>query len=97
MIPIIGGVTRAQSDALRRPQADPRVQAIRCLNCHRLRKHPRTDDPRTWNCVCGGIQFVKSHPHEDELQIALKLYSRELEENNTYGAVAQEVIRSGGS
>lgn len=97
MIPIVGGVTRKQSDALRRPLPDPRVQAIRCLDCRRLRRHPKTDDPRTWNCVCGGIQFVRSFPHDDELQIACKLYERELEENNTYTLMSQELIREVGS
>lgn len=77
--------------------ADPRVQAIRCVGCHRLRAHPKKDDPRTLFCGCGGIAFIAAFPHDDELQLAVKLYSRELEENNTYGAIAQEVIRSGGS
>jgi len=40
---------------------------------------------------------VASVPHEDELQLALKLYERELEENNTYSRMAQELIREVGS
>ena len=90
---MVRGVSEEQRDRLRKPAPDPRVQAIRCINCHRLRHHPKTDDPRTWNCVCGGIQFVASFPHDDELQLAIKLYSRELEENGTYNAISQEIIR----
>jgi hypothetical protein len=73
---------------------DPRVQAIRCLGCHRLRPHPKTEDPRTWNCGCGGIRFEATFPHDDELALALRLYSREIEERNLYGVIAQEVIAS---
>jgi len=94
---VMRGVSDAHAERLRHPVPDPRVQAIRCVNCHRLRHHPKSDDPRTWNCGCGGIEFVSSFPHDDELQIALKLYERELEENNTYSLISQELIRSGGS
>jgi len=78
---------------LQQPKVDPRVQAIRCLGCNRLRQHPKKDDPRTWNCGCGGIQFVTTFPHDDELPLAMKLYARELEENNTYSLMSQELIR----
>jgi len=71
---------------------DPRVQCIRCTNCHRLRHHPVKDDPRTWNCGCGGMSFQDAFPHNDELSLAIKLYSREIEINNLYGHLAMEVI-----
>ena len=77
--------------------SDPRVQAIRCSRCNRLRSHPRTDDPRTFNCGCGGVEFYDTFPHGDEVQLALKLYSRELEENNTYSLMSRELIREIGS
>jgi hypothetical protein len=72
-----------------RGQRDLRVQAIRCLNCHRLRAYPTNRVPF---CACGGAEFVKTFPHPDEEQIALRLYSRQLEENNAYGRIAQELI-----
>ncbi len=50
------------------------------------------DDVRTWNCGCGAIEFVASFPHPHEEQIALRLYSRELEENNTYSGIANELM-----
>jgi hypothetical protein len=67
-------------EMVKRRTRDPRVQAIRCTSCHRLRAHPR--DARTYNCGCGGTAFVASFPHPDEEQIALKLYAREIEESN---------------
>ena len=73
--------------------ADPRVQAIRCLSCHRLRPYPKKDEPKTLYCGCGGISFQNSFPHDDELQIALKLYSREIEESGVYNKISQEIIR----
>jgi hypothetical protein len=88
-------IAHAQKMVAAKP--DPRVQAIRCMACRRLRSNPRSDDPRTWNCACGGIDFVETVPHDDELQIAVKLYSRELEENNTYSLMSRELIREVGS
>jgi len=38
------------------------------------------------------MQFVGSMPHPDEEQLALKLYAREIEESNLYGAVAGEIL-----
>lgn len=73
-------------------QSDPRVQAIRCTDCHRLRAHP-TGDPRTFYCGCGGVRFVDTFPHDDELKVALKLYAREIEESNLYVKIAQEIIQ----
>ena len=75
-----------------RNASDKRVQAIRCTSCHRLRQHPKQDDPRTCNCPCGGFSFVNSFPHPDEEQLAIKLYSRELEENGTFTNIAKEVL-----
>jgi len=90
-------LTPAQASRLRQRSADPRVQAIRCSKCHRLRAHPKKDDPRTFNCGCGGLSFETTFPHDDELPLALKLYARELEENNTYTLMSQELIREVGS
>lgn len=68
-------------------QDDDRIQAIRCMGCHRLRPHPRgnvdaasviTDSARV--CICGDIRIMKTFPLEDEEQLALKLYAREIEE-----------------
>jgi len=78
---------------LQQGAADPRVQAIRCLACHRLRPYPKKDEPRTLYCGCGCISFASTFPHDDELQVAIRLYSRELEENNTYSLMSQEIIR----
>lgn len=76
----------------KRNKSDKRVQCIRCRDCNRLRAHPRQDDPRTWNCGCGGLTFVSSHPHPDELQLAIRLYSRDIEEQNSYSNVAKEIL-----
>ena len=83
-------ITELQASRIRKP--DPRVQAIRCKHCNRLRQHPRTDDWKSFYCGCGSMQFVASFPHPDEEQLALKLYSRELEEKNTYSALAEELL-----
>lgn len=72
--------------------SDPRVQAIRCTGCHRLRQHPEQDDPRTLYCGCGGITFQDAFPHDDEVQLAIRLYSRQIEEKGLYAAVAAEVV-----
>ena len=68
---------------------DPRVQAIRCMDCHRLRKNPTSGRP---NCACGSIRFVSTFPHPDEEQIALQLYAEEIEAANLYGVIAREVV-----
>ena len=68
---------------------DPRVQALRCKDCHRLRRPPTARRP---NCACGSIRFVSTFPHPDEEQIALKLYAPEIEAANLYGLIAREVI-----
>ena len=68
---------------------DVRVQAIRCSDCHRLRRHPNKGVP---NCACGSVRFVSTFPHPDEEQIALKLYEKEIEESNVYGTIAQEIV-----
>jgi hypothetical protein len=77
---------------LQNPGVDPRVQAIRCLSCHRLRRHPKKEDPRSFNCGCGGLAFEETSPHDDELQIALKLYAQEIEESGVYNKISQEII-----
>ena len=69
---------------------DLRVQAVRCMSCHRLRAHPTKRRP---NCACGSIRFVSTFPHPDEERIAMKLYAKEIEGANVYGKIAQEVIR----
>lgn len=69
-------------------RGDPRVQAIRCTGCHRLRPHPRID---SIHCECGAVDFQSTHPREDEFQLALKLYAREIEERNLLGRLAQEI------
>ncbi len=74
---------------------DKRVQAIRCQSCHRLRMHPKMDDPRTWNCGCGGMSFISSHPHNDEMQLAMKLYAREIETSGAYTRIAEEILNEG--
>lgn len=74
---------------------DKRVQCIRCTSCHRLRAHPRQDDPRTWNCGCGGMSFVSSQPHNDEMQTAVKLYSRDIEVGGVYTRIAEEILNEG--
>ncbi len=52
-----------------------RVQAIRCADCHRLRRHPNNG---RLNCACGSLRFMKTFPYEDEEQLALKLYADEV-------------------
>ena len=76
----------------RNREADPRVTAIRCKCCNRLRQHPRTDDWKSFYCGCGGTQFFASFPHPDEEQLALKLYARDLEERNSYSIIADEIL-----
>ena len=68
---------------------DIRVQAIRCMDCHRLRLDPTNGRP---NCACGSIRFVSTFPHPDEEQLALKLYAPEIEKKNLYEKIAQEVV-----
>ena len=68
---------------------DIRVQAIRCMDCHRLRSPPTKGRP---NCACGSIRFVSTFPHPDEEQLALKLYASEIEAKNLYDKIAQEVV-----
>ena len=77
----------------KRAKLDRRVQCIRCESCHRLRQHPKKDDPRTWRCPCGGTSFLETFPHPDEVQIALKLYDREIQESNVLSAVVQEMAQ----
>lgn len=84
------GITREQSDRLKK--SDPRIPVVRCRVCHRLRPHPRIDDTRTWNCDCGSMQFFSSFPHDDELELAKRLYSRDIEEKNMYARVATEIM-----
>ncbi len=55
---------------------DLRVQAIRCMDCHRLRRHPSGKRP---DCDCGSIRFVSTRPHPDEEQLAMELYAKEIE------------------
>ncbi len=71
------------------PTLDVRVQAIRCMDCHRLRLHPNNG---ARNCGCGSIRFVSTFPHPDEEQLAIKLYSKELEESNVYTKISQEIV-----
>ncbi len=78
-------------DKLRQASEDPRIQAIRCLGCHRLRAHPKHEDSRTWNCVCGSLAFTASSPHDDEMQLAIKLYQDEIDKANLWTGVAQEI------
>ena len=58
---------------------DHRVQAIRCSDCHRLRKNPSKGEV---SCGCGSIRFVSSYPHPDEEELAMKLYAKEIGERN---------------
>lgn len=67
-----------------------RVQAIRCADCHRLRRHP---DKVRLNCACGSLRFVKTFPHPDEEQLALKLYADEV---GSFIANNPEVVRQEG-
>jgi len=67
-----------------RVASDRRVQAIRCLSCHRLRPHPRDDVPESFNCWCGGVRFVPSFPFPDEETWALSIYKPELEEGKPW-------------
>ena len=55
---------------------DPRVQAIRCLHCHRLRPHPNTEG--TLACMCGGRTFEASYPMPGEETWAVTIYEQEL-------------------
>lgn len=89
----LGHVTRnPRLLRVREKWADPRVTAIRCMSCYRLRQYPQGNAVATWACGCGGTRFVPTFPHPDEEQLALKLYSREIEERGLYAKVAQEVI-----
>jgi len=38
------------------------------------------------------MQFVPSYAHPDEMQIAWKLYSRQIDERNVFGRIYQEII-----
>jgi hypothetical protein len=73
-------------------KTDPRVPVIRCSGCHRLRKHPRTEDSRTWACGCGCWQFIQSFPHDDEIPLALKLYEDEIDQKEPWKKAAKEII-----
>ncbi len=77
-------------EKLRKQSEDPRVQAIRCNGCHRLRPHPKHEDSRTWNCACGSLAFHTSSPHDDEMQLAIKLYRDEIDKANLWGGVVNE-------
>ncbi len=68
---------------------DIRVQAIRCMDCHRLRLHPNNG---LRNCGCGSIRFVSTFPHPDEEQLARKLYAKEIEKSNVYTKISQEIV-----
>lgn len=56
---------------------DPRVQAIRCKGCARLRPHPTTEG--TLACMCGHREFYPSYPMPGEEGWALTIYRKELE------------------
>jgi len=62
--------------------SDPRVQAIRCTQCHRLRPYPNTEG--TMWCLCGGRSFVPSFPMPGEEEWAIKIYERELRERGEW-------------
>jgi len=38
------------------------------------------------------MQFFATVPHDDEEQLALKLYARDLEEKNTYSLISREIL-----
>jgi hypothetical protein len=76
-------------------KTDPRVQAIRCNSCHRLRAYPvqrGTKYGKGRHCHCGGVSFHPTFPHPDEEQLALKLYAQEIEKSNLYGIISREVV-----
>lgn len=56
---------------------DPRVQAIRCCGCGRLRPLPNTEG--TLACPCGHRSFTASEPLPGEEAWALTIYRKELE------------------
>lgn len=61
---------------------DPRIQALRCTSCNRLRPTPR--DYSTVLCSCGGRVFSPTAVLPDEEQIALKMYQQDIEEKNLW-------------
>jgi hypothetical protein len=63
---------------------DPRIQAIRCTSCNRLRPHPNDADPRTLWCFCGGRGFVPSTPFPDEEEWACTIYEKEIKERELW-------------
>lgn len=62
--------------------SDPRVQAIRCTTCNRLRPHPTNRE--NISCLCGGRKFVASFPLPGEEQWALTIYEEELRERELW-------------
>ena len=71
---------------------DPRVAALRCTGCHRLRPHPRKGKPNTFACGCGSIEFIETGLHSDEEAIAKQLYRDELDESGIYLKIGQEIL-----
>ena len=75
---------------LTRNRYDKRVQAIRCMSCHRLRAHPTKT---RINCdACGAVGFEATFPDADEERIAFQLYEKEIESTNIYDSIAQEIL-----
>lgn len=60
--------------------SDPRVQAIRCCSCRRLRPHPIPDVPDSMWCWCGGREFVESGVFPDEEEWAVTIYEKEIKD-----------------
>jgi hypothetical protein len=52
------------------------------------------DEPLSLTCGCGSVGFVATFPHPDEEQLALKIYSRDIEEKNLYAKIAEEEVAS---
>ena len=63
-------------------ERDDRITAYRCLTCNRLRAQPV--DMATFLCACGSARFSPTNVLPDEEQIALRLYSRQIEERNLW-------------
>ena len=63
-------------------ERDDRITAIRCSGCNRLRAHPVNF--ATFMCACGCTRFSPTFPFPEEEQLALKLYSRQIEERNLW-------------
>lgn len=61
---------------------DDRIVPIRCTSCNRLRPYPHNYEDA--HCGCGGLAFISSWPHPDEEALALKIYSRQIEERNLW-------------